>query len=309
MIRTEQLTKRYGAHAAVEKLDLDVSQGDFFGLLGPNGAGKTTSIRMLSGLLAPTSGRVSVNGLDPQHSPNEVRRSIGVVSESHGYYGWMSGEQYLSYFADLYGIRQKAQRVRHLLGVVGLENAGSKAIRAYSRGMRQRLGIARAIVHQPQVLLLDEPTLGLDPGGQREIYAVLRDLNQKGTTVFLSSHSLAEIEPLVKRVAVLNAGRLVAQGTIDEISRTLDLAPRIRLTVSEPARALGIARCEPEAAQAALDGGQLVLTAPAAGALDDATIVRRLVIEGIRIRELVTLEPSLEDIFFRLTARERKALE
>ena len=307
MITTDRLTKRYGTHIAVSNLDLQVKEGDFFGLLGPNGAGKTTTIRMLAGLLPKTSGRISVNGFDPQAQPDQVKRTVGVVCESYGYYGWMSGEQYLSYFADLYGVVGKAQRVKELLAAVGLSSAKAQLVASYSRGMRQRLGIGRALVHRPSLLMLDEPTLGLDPEGQKEIYGLLQDLSRQGAIVFLSSHSLGEIERLVNRIAVLNHGELVAQGTMEEIRRKLRPGVRIRITVSDPAQALEIARREPHLGSASLDGDRLMLSPSTAEQLDESPIVRNLVAGGITIRELVRLEPSLEDMFFELTRAERVA--
>ena len=307
MITTDRLTKRYGTHIAVSNLDLQVKEGDFFGLLGPNGAGKTTTIRMLAGLLPKTSGRISVNGFDPQAQPDQVKRTVGVVCESYGYYGWMSGEQYLSYFADLYGVAGKAQRVKELLAAVGLSSAKAQLVASYSRGMRQRLGIGRALVHRPSLLMLDEPTLGLDPEGQKEIYGLLQDLSRQGAIVFLSSHSLGEIERLVNRIAVLNHGELVAQGTMEEIRRKLRPGVRIRITVSDPAQALEIARREPHLGSASLDGDRLMLSPSTAEQLDESPIVRNLVAGGITIRELVRLEPSLEDMFFELTRAERVA--
>ena len=307
MITTDRLTKRYGTYIAVSNLDLQVKAGDFFGLLGPNGAGKTTTIRMLAGLLPKTSGRISVNGFDPQTQPDQVKRSVGVVCESYGYYGWMSGEQYLSYFADLYGVAGKGQRVKELLAAVGLSSAKAQLVASYSRGMRQRLGIGRALVHRPSLLMLDEPTLGLDPEGQKEIYGLLQDLSRQGAIVFLSSHSLGEIERLVNRIAVLNHGELVAQGTMEEIRRKLRPGVRIRITVSDPAQALEIARREPHLGSASLDGDRLMLSPSTAEQLDESPIVRSLVAGGITIRELVRLEPSLEDMFFELTRAERVA--
>ena len=307
MITTDRLTKRYGTHIAVSNLDLQVKEGDFFGLLGPNGAGKTTTIRMLAGLLPKTSGRISVNGFDPQAQPDQVKRTVGVVCESYGYYGWMSGEQYLSYFADLYGVAGKGQRVKGLLAAVGLTSAKAQLVASYSRGMRQRLGIGRALVHRPSLLMLDEPTLGLDPEGQKAIYGLLQDLSRQGAIVFLSSHSLGEIERLVNRIAVLNHGELVAQGTMEEIRRKLRPGVRIRITVSDPAQALEIARRELHLGSASLDGDRLMLSPSTAEQLDESPIVRSLIAGGITIRELVRLEPSLEDMFFELTRAERVA--
>ena len=260
IIETTQLTKRYGPHVAVDRLDLKVEEGDFFGLLGPNGAGKTTTIRMLSALLPPTSGQITISGFEPQVRPEQVKQIIGVVCESYGFYGWMSGEQYLSCFADLYRIRDKARRVRELIALVGLQAAEDKPLATYSRGMQQRLGIARAILHEPRILVLDEPTLGLDPEGQKEIHRLLVDLNRGGTAVLLSSHSLAEVERLVNRIAVLNQGKLVAQGTMGEMRRRLTSNVRIHLAVSDPARALALISGAPGVSRAEIEGDRFILS-------------------------------------------------
>ena len=307
IIETSHLTKRFGAQTAVSDLDLQVETGDFVGLLGPNGAGKTTTIRMLSALLSPTSGRISISGFDPQIRPGQVKQFIGVVCESYGFYGWMSGEQYLSFFADLYGVRDKAKRVRELLALVGLQTAGDKPLATYSRGMQQRLGIARAILHKPRVLMLDEPTLGLDPEGQKEVHRLLVDLNRGGTTILLSSHSLDEVERLVKRIAVLNRGKLIAQGTMDEMRRRLTSNIRIHLTVSDPARALALTSQAPGVRRAEMEGNRVVLFASSLTEIDTSGLARTLFEQGIAIHELVSVKPDLEDIFFELTQTERIA--
>ncbi|MFL6032801.1 MAG: ABC transporter ATP-binding protein [Rubrobacteraceae bacterium] len=213
IIEATALSKEYGSRRALDRLSLGVKEGEIFGFLGPNGAGKTTTIRILSGLLAPTDGRASVAGIDVTRHPQAIKRIVGVVPETQGYYGWMTGEEYLEYFVGLYGYPNPRWRARVLLGAVGLGERARTPVSNYSRGMRQRLGIARALVHSPQVLFLDEPSLGLDPRGQREINALIKRLNrEEGITVFLSSHLLSEIEGLCTRYAIVREGRLVAEG-------------------------------------------------------------------------------------------------
>jgi ABC-2 type transport system ATP-binding protein len=220
MLRTEQLTKRYdNGFMAVERLSIHVQQGDIYGFLGPNGAGKTTTIRMITGLVEPTSGNVWVGGVDAQKYTKEVRRIVGVLPESHGFYGWMSGEEYLSFFADMYEIPKALSRLKvaDLLEKVGLAEKRKVPIQQYSRGMRQRLGIAKTIIHDPKLIVLDEPTLGLDPQGQRDITQLIRTLNtDMNVTVFITSHLLKEIDELCNRIAIVKNGKLVDEGLVSE---------------------------------------------------------------------------------------------
>ncbi len=206
-IIAHNLCKKYGSVKAVDGLDLEVHEGEFFGFLGPNGAGKTTTIRMLTGILPPDEGTITMNNT-----------RIGVLPESRGFYEWMTGAEYLHFFARLYSLRDP-KIVAALLDQVGLTARGRSTIGAYSRGMRQRLGLARALINSPKILFLDEPTLGLDPQGQKDIQTLLRSLNREGVTIFYSSHLLNEVSALCSRIAILNRGRLVAQGTLDELRK------------------------------------------------------------------------------------------
>jgi ABC-2 type transport system ATP-binding protein len=222
-ISTSNLSKLYGNFHAVNSLTIDVSPGDIFGFLGPNGAGKTTTIRMLCGLLSPSSGHATVAGFDCVKDSLKIRSIIGLLPESSGYYNWMSAEEYLLYFGALYKIDKHTakKRTSDLLEKVGLASKSYVPISYYSRGMRQRLGLARTMINEPRILFLDEPTLGLDPKGQQDIQKTLLELNRdKGVTIFLSSHALSEVSVLCNRIAIVNRGRLIAQGTIDEL-RTL----------------------------------------------------------------------------------------
>ncbi|MCD9026444.1 ABC transporter ATP-binding protein [Cohnella silvisoli] len=198
MIKTENLKKIYNHDfEAVKQMNLNVGKGDIYGFLGPNGAGKTTTIRMLTGLIEPTEGRVILNGLDVRSEKQEVKKHIGVLPESNGYYEWMTGKEYLLFFSSLYGITKKkrAERTDELLEMVDLQEKANIRIHQYSRGMRQRLGIARTLIHEPRIIFLDEPTLGLDPQGQKDIEKILLHLNkEKGVTIFITSHLLKDIE-------------------------------------------------------------------------------------------------------------------
>jgi ABC-2 type transport system ATP-binding protein len=221
MILAEKLTKRYSnGFIAVNELQLHVKKGDIYGFLGPNGAGKTTTIRMLTGLLTPSEGKISIQGMDLKENVNKLKKHIGVLPESHGYYEWMTGSEYLSLFAELYGISKdkRKKRVKEVLEWVGLSDKSGIAVGQYSRGMRQRLGIAKAIVHEPSIIFLDEPTLGLDPQGQKDIQRIIRELNaSQQITIFITSHLLKEISEICNRVAIVNRGKLVEEGEITSL--------------------------------------------------------------------------------------------
>jgi ABC-2 type transport system ATP-binding protein len=220
-IRTRGLTKRYGEFTAVESLDLEVAHGEVFGLLGPNGAGKTTTILMLLGLSEPTAGEVSVLGLDPARQALEVKRRVGYVPDNVGFHGELTGRQNLRYTAALNGLRgaDADERVARVLGEVGLSSRADDRVRTYSRGMQQRLGIADALIKEPQVLILDEPTVGLDPRAVDQVLELIDRLSsERGVAVLLSSHHLAQVQSICSRMGIFVAGRMVAAGTVEELA-------------------------------------------------------------------------------------------
>jgi ABC-2 type transport system ATP-binding protein len=232
-VEAEGVAKNYGTLVALENLTLAVNAGEVLGVLGPNGAGKTTAIRVLTTILRPSRGSFSVAGI-PHTRPSEIRRLVGVLPESAGYPERQTGEEYLRYFARLYGQSRVSARTvaGALLAQVGLSSRKRSLIGGYSRGMRQRLGIARALVNDPRVVFLDEPTLGLDPAGQREIVALVRRISaERGATVLLSTHLLAEVEEVCSRVLILNHGRVAAEGTVSEIAQRAAAPRSARLRV------------------------------------------------------------------------------
>jgi ABC-2 type transport system ATP-binding protein len=234
-IEARGLTKTYGSLVAVDGLDLEIPQGIVLGFLGLNGAGKTTAIRVLTTVLPPSSGTFSVAGI-PSTRPRDIRRAVGVLPESAGYPERQTGEEFLRYHARLFGHSRESARTRagSLLAEVGLAQRGRTLVASYSRGMRQRLGIARALVNEPQVLFLDEPTLGLDPAGQRQVLGVIRRIaDGRGATVVLSTHLLGEVEEVCSRVVILNRGRVVADGTVAEVVRRAAAPGRVRLEVAQ----------------------------------------------------------------------------
>jgi ABC-2 type transport system ATP-binding protein len=296
-VQANGVRKRYGSLVAVDDLTLEAGPGEILGVLGPNGAGKTTAIRVLTTILEPTQGTFSVAGV-PHTRPREIRRRIGVLPESAGYPERQTGEEYLRYHARLHGRSRAgaAAIARALLDEVGLADRRGSLISGYSRGMRQRLGIARALVNEPTVVFLDEPTLGLDPAGQRQILATVRRIaHERGATVLLSTHLLAEVEETCSRVLILNRGRVAAQGTVSEIARRA-AEPRsasLRVPVEQVDRALdALARTPGVERATAADGrpGSLSVTIGEADgvlrALVDADVhVLAFELEGARLSD------------------------
>ncbi|HLJ56887.1 MAG TPA: ABC transporter ATP-binding protein [Chthonomonadaceae bacterium] len=218
-IVADGLSKRFGNKTAVEDVSLRVGQGEFFGFLGPNGAGKSTTIRMLCGLLRPDSGRISVAGIDLMADPLGVKRSIGVLPEETNLYDRLTGEEFLNFSGQMYGLRREETRVRaaSLLELMELTEDRKKLIVDYSMGMRKKVALAAAMIHRPKVLFLDEPFNGIDPISVRAIRNVMRHLIARGATIFITSHVMEVIERLCTRVAIINQGRIVGEGTLAEL--------------------------------------------------------------------------------------------
>ncbi len=279
IIHAQGLARRYGRgdHAvqALRGIDLTVSPGEVFGFLGPNGAGKTTSIRMLTGQLSPTSGSARVAGCDVVRDRRELHRRIGVVFDTPNLYDQLSGRQNLAFFADLY--RAARGGIGPLLERVGLTGAADRKFKTYSKGMKQRLILARALLPEPQVLFLDEPTSGLDPASAKSVRALIQDVRDQGTTVFLTTHLMELADHVCDRLAILHDGRVVAEDTVRGLKRQ-GVDPQLVVRRRDVA--------EPE-----------VLTLSAEGTPERMAELLR----GGDVEEIATKEPTLEDVFLRLT--------
>ena len=223
MIQTKSLVKKYGRMTAVNNIDLTIHPGEIYGFLGPNGAGKTTTIMMLLGLSKPTSGEISLFGEKYNASRLDLKRRIGVVPEKHpvGMWSWMTGFEYLSLFADIFQVENKTMRITYLLDKVYLSEFRNKQISGYSRGMLQKLSIIRALLHDPDILFLDEPISGLDPIGIKQIRDLILEENRDGRTVFISSHLLSEMEKICHRVAIIYKGKLLLEDKMQNLLNTL----------------------------------------------------------------------------------------
>ena len=294
MIRTHALTKRFRSVLAVDRIDLDVREGDIYGFLGANGSGKTTTVRLILGLVLATSGEVELLGKPMPASAQRVLGHIGTLVEGPSAYPHLSGRTNLELFeaagAGSGSRRARRARVTAALDQVGLGGVGRRPVKAYSLGMKQRLGLARALLRTPTLLVLDEPTNGLDPQGIREIRDLLRALNATGTTVFLSSHQLAEVEQLCTRVGVLDRGRLVVQDQLDALR-----APTGRTVLITPDAAAAVALLDGRVESR--DGDRLVVHGAAA-----AEINRLLVGAGLRVSELAPQRRSLEEVILECTS-------
>jgi ABC-2 type transport system ATP-binding protein len=221
MIRLHQLTKKYGTFTAVDALDLEVPSGQLFGFLGPNGAGKTTTLRMIAGILRPTSGRALIGGIDVVQQPNEAKSRLGYIPDRPFIYEKLTGMEFLRFVAGLYG-QQGAQvehRGRELLGLFDLEDWRDELVESYSHGMRQKLIISGAFVHRPDVIVVDEPMVGLDPKAARTLKDLFREYTRRGHTIMMSTHTLEVAQALCDRIAIIRRGRIAAAGTMDELRR------------------------------------------------------------------------------------------
>ncbi|HEY3523262.1 MAG TPA: ABC transporter ATP-binding protein [Candidatus Limnocylindrales bacterium] len=320
LVATRRLTKRYEERVAVDRLDLEVRAGEIFGLLGQNGAGKTTTILMLLGLTEPTSGEARVVGLDPQRSPLEVKRRVGYLPDAVGFYGDLTGRQNLRYTARLNGLANDAAegQISDVLEQVGLTERADTRVDTYSRGMLQRLGIADALVKDPDLLILDEPTTAIDPIGVVEILDLLRRLvRERELAILLSSHLLTQVQSVCDRIGIFAAGRLIAQGTLDELARRYGSEAGELLVGVEPVA--GRDRDDVAKLLRAVDGAAAVETIEdgedgawrwrvdvAAGR--DLSEVRASALSvvtgaGFRLADLGRRPPSLEEIYRRAVER------
>jgi ABC-2 type transport system ATP-binding protein len=310
-IETKALTRHYGALIAVDHLDLAVQPGELFAFLGPNGAGKTTTIRMLTGLIHPTEGIALVDGTDIARDPLAVKRRVGVVPERSNLYGELSARDNLVFMAQLYGLPRARWRLRadELLAQFRLEEKASSRFASLSGGMKRRLTIAAALIHEPSILFLDEPTTGLDVQSARGLRKLVVELNQRGVTVFLTTHLIAEAEQLAHRVAIIVKGKLVTVDTPAALCARVQGENVLELAVTEPTDGLVAALSGSTAVESlSRRNGVLHLTVSSVDAAvrDIAAITQHA---GVRITDIRTVTPSLEDAFVQLTHLDAEAMQ
>ncbi len=233
MLRTKNLTKQYGDFKAVDDVSITVEDGEVYGFLGPNGAGKTTTILMLLGILKPTKGGIYLFGEELRGASLALRRRIGVVSEKQFLYGEMTAGEYLDFFGHLYGVKNISRKIDGLLEELDLLDVKNRRLGAFSRGMQQKVGFARALLHDPEFIILDEPISGLDPRGIRQIRDLTEKENKKGSTIFISSHLLSEVEKLCGKVAIINQGKLLAEEKMENLKRRLSDVVELEVELSK----------------------------------------------------------------------------
>jgi len=306
VLESKELTKQYGKFVAVDKLNLTVRQGEVFGLLGPNGAGKTTAILMMLGLTEATDGMVRVLGFDPARQPLSVKAHVGYLPDQVGFYDGLTARENLSYIARLNGLprNEAGQRIEAVLTQMGLSHVTNKQVATFSRGMRQRLGVAEVLLKQPQLIIMDEPTLGLDPEAAREFLATIRTLKSEGITILLSSHLLYQVQAVCDRVGLFYQGKMVLEGTVPELAlQVLGGAYRIHIEAKDGvngfedtfSRLPGVVRVNRHASQ------QYELEAKS----DLRAEVARAVVEaGGKLLSLNIERPGLDDIYARYFKQE-----
>ena len=310
IVRSDGLVKRYDRTLAVAGVDLDIAEGEIFGLVGPNGAGKTTILRILATLLEPTAGDAEIAGFSVRRNPNEVRRVLGFMPDVFGVYDDMRTWEYLDFFARCYGLPAAARKrvIADLLELVDLGDKRNTYVQGLSRGMQQRLCLAHALVHDPKVLLLDEPASGLDPRARVELRELLRELRTLGKTIVISSHILPELEELCTSVAIVDRGRVLASGRISDIEQRLRVGAVLRARVLAEGEALETARDwfagQPDVAASAIlpDGTiELGFRGDEAGT---AALLRAAIAADIAIATFSRAASDLEELFLQVTGKD-----
>lgn len=305
LVQIKDVVKRYGDKVSVDHLNLRIEEGEIFGLLGPNGAGKSTTIKMLSGLLKIDKGTIEVDGYSVAKNPIEVKRRIGLVPQELAIYDLLTARENVTYFARLYGLRGMLleERVKESLAFVGLEDRGDEQPKTFSGGMKRRLNIACAITHRPKLIIMDEPTVGIDPQSRNHILESVRKLNGLGSTVIYTSHYMEEVEAISSRVGILDHGHLIACGTSAELRRELSEEEKLVMTVEGfSAEAMEELRRHPGIRRVHAEDGQLDI------GLESSQVVLQDILfilsqHQVSIQSLQRIEPDLEQLFLSLTGR------
>ena len=303
VIELQNLCRNFGATRAVDNVSFTVPRGSVFGYIGPNGAGKTTSMRILSTLELPTSGDALVEGLSSVNDPDRVRSRLGFMPDSFGTYSDTNCAEYLDFFARSHGIlgRQRTRRLRWVMDFTGLKSLAYKPIRGLSKGMRQRLCLGRALIHDPAVLILDEPAAGLDPRARIELRKMIRALASENKTILISSHILTELAEMCDHVGIIEQGRLLATGSVDEIRKTLRPSREIRLRIAGDKQTAMNLLSEYDWVDKLDQDTQGIRFSIRGGDQNQIQLLRDLIHAGIEVLEFAAQDESLEDVFLQIT--------
>ena len=302
MIQIKGLSKNYGSLAALVDLELEIAAGDIFGFIGPNGAGKTTTMRILATLLEPSAGQAFIDGMDVTKKGKQVRRLVGYMPDFMGVYDDLKVFEYLEFFAAAFSIERSKRKsiVEGVLELTDLTGKKAATVDSLSRGMQQRLGLARVLIHDPKVLILDEPASGLDPRARIEIRELLRELKRMGKTIMISSHILSELEEICDHVGIIEHGKLVFSGTMDQIKDQMGLQKQVRVRVADNTEdALELLSALPQIKDARIENSHIAVTLTE---VESAGLIARELVEGKF--DVVSIEPGqlrLDDAFLQLT--------
>lgn len=304
MIVAEQLGKTFDEFVAVHEVSLDVAPGEVLALLGPNGAGKTTTIRMLTAILKPTRGRASVAGFDVVQQPDDVRRMVGVLTEHHGLYTRNQGDEYLDFFGEMYGLTKAVRRQRSaaLLERFGLADAAKRRIGEYSKGMRQKLSLIRAMLHDPAALLLDEPTSAMDPESAKQVRDAILELRRDHRTVILSTHNLNEAELLADKIAIIRKGRIVASGSPAELKQRLMGPAEMEVRLAQPLN--GVVKDLHGLVMVGDTGEQWLRYTSGQPEVDNPQVLAKLAGLGVPVVTLSEVPRSLESVYLQIMGAE-----
>lgn len=306
MLKIRNLNKTFGKVQALDNLNLDLEDGDFFGFVGPNGSGKTTTMKIISGLLKCDSGQVSIDGIDALNEPEALKREIGYMPDFFGVYDSLKTKEYMSFYASIYGITgdEAIRRGRELLDLVGLEDKEDMYVDTLSRGMKQRLCLARTLIHDPKFLILDEPASGLDPRARYEMKLILKEIQNRGKTILISSHILSEIAEMCTNLGIIESGRMVVTGTVDEIlSEKRAFAPIYIKLAGESDLAINVLKENHLVQNITIRGNEITILF---NGNDDkaANLLGDLVKSGVRVSQFSREEGNLESLFMEITKKE-----
>lgn len=306
MLQISNLYKKYNTVLALAGLHMEIQKGQLYGFVGPNGAGKTTTIRIISGLLQPTRGEVWIDGIRVEKNVKVLKNKIGYIPDFFGVYDNLTVMEYLEFYASAYGIygKESTVRARQVLEQVELERIEDHFVDELSRGMQQRLCLARALIHKPQLLVMDEPASGMDPGARRVLKNVLRNLCRDGYTVLISSHILSELADMCSHVGIINQGKMILQGDMDEIMCSIDSANPILITIySELEKALQFLKRHPLVGRISIDRNRISILFSGSKE-EEALLMREMIEQGILISSFSREHNSLESVFFHLVDSE-----
>ena len=306
MLKIRDLQKTYGSYHALNGLDMDIREGALYGFVGPNGAGKTTTIKIMTGLLNADSGTVEIDGLDAMKRPRVLKERIGYVPDHFGVYDNLTVSEYMEFFAACYGMEglTARRRCRTLLEQVGLDEKQDAFVESLSRGMKQRLGLARALIHDPSLLIMDEPTIGLDPRTRLEFRETVRELNEQGKTILISSHLLADLSELCSDIGIIESGKMILTGSMDEIQDRIHTSKPVIITVQEnmPA-ALKLLKEHPLVRTITVKDRE-IMAGFQGDARQEGEILRQLIEAGILVRGFMREPGSLDAVFMQITSHE-----